>query len=685
MLQWLQQWRIGLQAKVMIPVIGILTVVLGITLWLVVRDIQKDFREVASERLTTAQAVFRNSQQIRVKNLQLRFRSIPNEPRFKAVAQLQDPSTFNVLLHELLEEHGAEMAAFHDTEGKLYAAFKDPRLSESEWLNASRPILNDSLAHQEPQAGLAFVQGELYDIVSIPGFVGNHLKGVLIFGVRFGSSVAQEFKQLTHAEVIFVASSRITSTTLPWTPESETSLGHLLAASSGSDDSRTRAPQEITVGTEHFLTTSGALAPGLTGNQLRYLLLLSDEKHRSILSAIQQRTLCVGLVGIIVSISILWWVIQSATGPLRLLRDTAERIGKGDFSGRVQVHTKDECGELAAVFNQMTENLNASRHALQEAHDSLERNVELRTNELRAEINRREQAQKDAEDAHRHLVVASRLAGMAEVATSVLHNVGNVLNSVNISTTIVSDRLEQSRVVLLRKSMDLMLEHQKDLARFLTEDPKGSSLVGFMDRLSRHLETENRELRSEIQSVSRHVEHIKQIVATQQSFGKIFGVAERLNPRDLLDDALKLSAASVAMQDIEVKWNLGFEHAVIGDRHKVLQILVNLLCNAKQAIVEAHHSERCITIQTLQTKPNYLGICIRDTGTGISAENLDRIFRHGFTTKKHGHGFGLHASVLLAREMNGDLQVHSAGLGLGASFTLELPLAPSTEGRVVSM
>ena len=82
---------------------------------------------------------------------------------------------------------------------------------------------------------------------------------------------------------------------------------------------------------------------------------------------------------------------------------------------------------------------------------------------------------------------------------------------------------------------------------------------------------------------------------------------------------------------------------------------------------------------TVRAQPNGAGLAIisvADNGIGIPAENLTRIFAHGFTTRKHGHGFGLHSSALAASEMGGALRVQSDGHGCGATFTIELPLSP---------
>jgi len=292
------------------------------------------------------------------------------------------------------------------------------------------------------------------------------------------------------------------------------------------------------------------------------------------------------------------------------------------------------------------------------------------------DITERKSHEAEVERLHRELVEASRLAGMAEIATGVLHNVGNVLNSVNVSASEVRDRLSRSRIGHLRKSVELIGQHRGDLAGFLANDPRGKALPGFLDRLTGHLEEEGRTLVAEMDSMARHVEHLKQIVTTQQGHARMFGVIETLRPQTLLDEALQLAGGSLERHGIAVERAISSGAPVNADRHRVLQILVNLLRNAKQAVTEHNPPNRKVRVALADSGPGRVAISVTDNGVGIAPENLSRIFQHGFTTKKSGHGFGLHTSILAAREMKGDLLVRSDGVGHGATFTLELPTAP---------
>ena len=314
--------------------------------------------------------------------------------------------------------------------------------------------------------------------------------------------------------------------------------------------------------------------------------------------------------------------------------------------------------------------------ALVEAKRTLEERVRERTRELEEQVRAKETARADYADAQARLIDASRAAGKAEVATSVLHNVGNVLNSVGVSATIVSDRLRQSKLANLKRAVVMLRDQNGDLARFLSEDPKGRLLPEYLMRLGEQLGEEQGIALKELDELNTNIEHIKKIVAMQQTYAKVSGSLEEVEPAQLIDDALRLIANSAVTHQIQVTRSIGENLPRINvDRHKVLQILINLLRNAKEALAHSLNQERRLEIQVYAPDRNGIVIRVRDNGVGIAPENLTRIFRHGFTTKKDGHGFGLHGAANAAKEMHGSLAVRSDGVGLGAEFTLTFPIS----------
>ncbi len=275
---------------------------------------------------------------------------------------------------------------------------------------------------------------------------------------------------------------------------------------------------------------------------------------------------------------------------------------------------------------------------------------------------------------NRQLIDTSRSAGMAEVATGVLHNVGNILNSVSVSATLVGDRLRGSNVTELRMATGMMLGQNGRLAEFLTSDPKGKMIPEFIGTVADELAEEQTELIAEMDSVGKNIEHIKEIVAMQQSYAKLSGVYEWLTVESLVEDALRMNTAAFDRHHIELIREIDANTpTVCVDRHKVLQILINLLRNAKHAMDGRMEPDKKMVIQVGLASPDRVKISVRDNGVGIPPDHLTKIFNHGFTTKKGGHGFGLHSGANAAKEMGGSLTARSDGPGKGAEFILELP------------
>ncbi|KHK64415.1 DAHL domain-containing protein [Pseudomonas frederiksbergensis] len=297
--------------------------------------------------------------------------------------------------------------------------------------------------------------------------------------------------------------------------------------------------------------------------------------------------------------------------------------------------------------------------ALQTANDELEQRVEERTRQLK--------------DTQSELMDTARQAGMAEIATNVLHNVGNVLNSVNISADLVSRKLRSSKALGLGKAMNLINEHSHDLGHFLTEDEKGKLLPGYLNQLVEAIATEQQGLTDELAQLSKSVDHIKDIVSTQQSYAGANSLMEPLVVSELLEDALRMNSGALTRHHVTVIKEYGEVPRIMGDKHRLLLILINLISNAKYAMAGVSNHARNMTLRAMVVGES-LQISVKDEGEGIPEENMTRIFAHGFTTRKEGHGFGLHSCALAAIEMNGHLTAHSEGPGTGATFVLQLPL-----------
>jgi signal transduction histidine kinase len=298
--------------------------------------------------------------------------------------------------------------------------------------------------------------------------------------------------------------------------------------------------------------------------------------------------------------------------------------------------------------------------ALRRANDELERRVEERTRELR--------------QAQAQLVETARSAGMAEVATSVLHNVGNVLTSAIVNIQVMNQALGSSRLGRLKQVSTLLEEHRQALADFLTQDQRGTLLPEYLSALTEELFREQAALQEGLSAMGKHIDHIRAIVRLQQTYAHNTLLTEECDLALLIEDALSLQLPALKRHGVNVIRRLSSPFPIRVDKHKVLQILINLISNAKNAMIVLPKGER-----NLQVRVDKEGLMARiqvvDNGMGVAPEVRERLFSQGFTTREGGHGLGLHSSALAARMLGGRLTLESDGPGLGATATLELPLA----------
>jgi PAS domain S-box-containing protein len=290
------------------------------------------------------------------------------------------------------------------------------------------------------------------------------------------------------------------------------------------------------------------------------------------------------------------------------------------------------------------------------------------------DITTSQEAADKLEELNKRMVETSRLAGMAEVASGVLHNVGNVLNSVNVSSTVICDAVRESKAPTLEKLGELLESKQDQLAEFLTTDTRGKAVPQFISQLAHALTRERQFILKEMAGLIKNIAHIKQVVMMQQSFARTGGGTEPLDVVEMIEDSLSVNDASLLRHGIQVTRDFDSVPMALADRNKVLQILINLIRNAKHAMTVTNHNEHKLHIVVKQIDDKKLRITFTDNGMGMSADTLKQLFSYGFTTRRDGHGFGLHSGANAAREMGGNLTATSEGPGKGATFTLELPL-----------
>lgn len=362
---------------------------------------------------------------------------------------------------------------------------------------------------------------------------------------------------------------------------------------------------------------------------------LSPEKFFKDLRQLYTRTSIVAMVAILGGLLASFLYARRLSVPLQRLDQFATQIAEGDLSQRIEIQTGDEVQSLAESFNHMVTELNNS---------------------------------------NQKLVETARKAGMAEMAADVIHNVGNVLNSIGITTQNLKRRVQKNKMTAIAPLAELLESKHDNLAEFLANDPKGKKIPEYLRMLGDHFAEDCKTIGSGLDDLERHIQHIQEIVRLQQRYSRTVGVTEQITITDVIEDAIAFNANEIRKIGIEVVRSFENVPQVLVDRQRLLQVVTNLISNARQALSLYNSAEKKIEIRTQTIDAELLVVSVADNGIGIPEENFTRIFQHGFTTRKDGHGFGLHSSALAASEMGGSLTVESLGTGQGAKFELTLPL-----------
>jgi signal transduction histidine kinase len=354
-------------------------------------------------------------------------------------------------------------------------------------------------------------------------------------------------------------------------------------------------------------------------------------------------TIAAGLLLLLVLLNVLQRTVVRPIGELTAL---ATEIGRSDdVDRRIASKRTDEVGTLAHEFDSMLGKLARSRA---------------------------------------QLVDTARAAGMSEIATGVLHNVGNVLNSVNVSATLVAEKSRSQASTDFANVISVLRPEAHDLAGFLQRDPRGQHLFPMLDEIANQLIGDRQAVDKEVRTLLEGIEHIKELVHAQQGLAGRAGVRERLSIQNIIDSAIDITdQPNNAVRALEVVREYEELATQPVDRHRLMQILVNVIQNARQALQAAGSAEPRLVLR-LRGVPGAVRIEVEDNGVGIPSENLTRIFNHGFTTKPGGHGFGLHASANAATEMGGKLTASSAGGGRGACFVIEFPVEEAAQPMEVA-
>ncbi|HTH79845.1 MAG TPA: ATP-binding protein, partial [Ramlibacter sp.] len=302
--------------------------------------------------------------------------------------------------------------------------------------------------------------------------------------------------------------------------------------------------------------------------------------------------------------------------------------------------------------------------------------VSLANAQLYEELEQRVQARtRELEETQARLMATARRAGKAEIANSVLHNVGNVLNTVTVSAFEVRRTISRSRSHGVARAVALVKQHEHELGTFMQTE-RGQAIFAYFVDAANDLQAESKSALEDMDRLLRSVDRIGQVMSSQRSDAGSATIAETVHTQEMLQEALRQNSDAIARGKVDVVLRNEAPTTMTLDSSRIQQILAALISNAVQAMQSMPQGERRLTLSAAvvpDDEPSFR-VTLQDTGEGIAQENLVRIFAHGFSTREGSHGFGLHSAALAATEIGGHLRAHSDGPGKGAVFTLDLPL-----------
>ena len=615
----LRRLRYSFQVKVLVPVVAVMTVLVATPMWFASRHMADQLAAAAAESVATADGVFRSQNVIRINTLLLRYGEAAGEPRFRAVAQKGDPATLGFALKELLSDFGAEFSMFTAPETVVMtnsaALSADPARCLAAGKASARVALD---GHSD--ATTAAIEDRIYEFVSVPVVVGPAVIGALTIARHLGREDLAEFGRLTRSEIVLFDNGRIAVSTLD-VPGLAVQLAPLLQRADASGPGGRTAGGAIVVDGGHYMGLAGGLGGSKADAGLRYVLLSSFEGPLASLRAAQRALVWMQAVVILAGVVIIALVVGRVSRPLRDLRDTAEAVGRGDFSRRVEVQSRDECGELAVVFNQMTANLQASRQQLDETFETLK-------------------------SAQEQLLQSEKLRAIGTLAGGIAHDFNNILGAIlGFSELALRDVPKESRI-------------ERNLQQVMAAGQRARLLVRQILTFSRQTEP------------SRAMVHLGGVV------DEVVALLRATLPAAIRIDIVRSTTTDTIMGDPtqlhQVLMNLGTNagHAMRGKG--------GLLTFTLDRFVVAGGSTGGTTSLGAG---DYLKLTVSDTGHGIDPKVVGRIFDPFFTTKPVGEGTGLGLSVVhgIIENHGGEITVTTVP-GQGTTFTLWLPLvtpAPS--------
>lgn len=272
---------------------------------------------------------------------------------------------------------------------------------------------------------------------------------------------------------------------------------------------------------------------------------------------------------------------------------------------------------------------------------------------------------------------------LRQMFAATVHNIGNVITVASLALNELEESNTEKAQVMEMLLGELLptLERQVEagtVGHFLSDDPTGQEYPAAMRQLLEHQQKIMQEQAETVDALNKKLEHVSEVIRLQQHMLAGLGRREETTMPRMVEDALKLMSESVSRHHVEVVCEHQAACVFVAESPMIVQILVNLMKNAIEALDEVESPIRRMTIRTGERERDggtYQFCEISDTGPGISQEALERLFEFGFTTKSHtkgGQGVGLHFCRRTLEGQGGWIDAGNSDDG-GAWFAFGLP------------
>ena len=352
--------------------------------------------------------------------------------------------------------------------------------------------------------------------------------------------------------------------------------------------------------------------------------------HAEHTTSMARNSFVIGAIGALMLL--LLFLQRIVIGPLTAIRKHSDRVAEHGFNIEpLVIRGDDEIGELAEAFDHMMHRLG---------------------------------------DAQTQLAEASRAAGRSQVASTVIHNVGNVLTNVNSLLDVVTDRVDGMRLAPLSKLADRLAEEENNGA-LMAATPK------YLKGLATTLESDRETISEMMSTLHDNIRHIHDVIRDQQRHTGHDVQRDAVALIDVVNEAIGCCHARLRQDAIEVEVCGCLDVQVHSDRSLLLQSVINIIGNARYALREMDGEARKLEITAVREEGT-IKVRFTDNGIGMTSETREKVFDAHFTTRGTGSGLGLHFCANAIDRLGGTIYAESDGPGKGATFVVELPLYDPT-------